>query len=538
MAGKARKISIILITLLILGALFFALFKIYNKLKIYYLSQSAPESALEYYEKERDFIDQYVRDPKGGFYYWVERNGSVKDSKKYSLFQSNIILWLGGLESQKHDDKNLILIKDAADYLVKYLYKGKGEWFEFDSQKHHTKQDFFWNPRSETYISFALLEAYRLTEDQKYLDTAVATNKRQRDKFPDAHIFAEYDPTKEIGQRFPEHMGHLQEYRITGNVDALNYARKIDQNYRGIFGRENVNPDGSVYYYHGMAVLDKLIYGILDGNEDAYREGSIGRESYWSMSHDDSKKFNPSTPGESSDNGRDYYDKRIAMDLLEWTKTNDDVYRQDAVDLWDEVKGFWDINEPYGFLINAEEDRKTCFTIGMPQMLFDLTGPVVKQYFDESKSFFNHQMKVVMYDQDYDWNDISMRGIGLDEPTIKLDIPFGFQYGSAKSIAGPCEGCFTYEVNYLKFLPGKVNVTANDYFGNKGVNPVKVGLAYTFWKWDNLNQNSLWLYSIITISVSAFILLILLLFLLFSRKSPQRDHLPNAGHKNKKHARK
>jgi hypothetical protein len=307
---------------------------------------------------EREFLLEYVHDKdEGGFYYWVEQDGNAKDTKKYSLFQANIILWFGGLESQHPDPVNIEMIKSAADYLVKNLYKGNGEWYEYDSRNHRTKQEFFWNPRSETYIAFGLLEAYRLTKTEKYLQAALETTNAQRLKAPDAKIMADHDPTEEIGFRFPEHMGHMEEYRLTGNTEALEYARMLDERYRGRFARESLGEGDQNYYIHGTALIDQFLYALLDKNAAAYADASRSRSTYWNAPHDDEKPFNANIPGESADHGRDYYDKRAAMNLLEWTIGGEQILGSVAAfwvhDQWQRntqnVFYYWDHPIPHGF---------------------------------------------------------------------------------------------------------------------------------------------------------------------------------------------
>ncbi|MBU1613447.1 AGE family epimerase/isomerase, partial [Patescibacteria group bacterium] len=491
----------------------------------YYLHRSAPTSALEYYIMERDFLEKYAMDKDGGgFVYWVERDGNVVDDKKYSIFQANMILWLGGLESQYHDDKNIEMVKSAADYLVKYLYKGNGEWYDYDLHSHRTKRDFFWNPRSETYIAQGLFHAYRLTKNERYLVVAQQTTAALMQKNPDGIIHAEFDPAQDIGFRFPEHMAFIDEYRLTSNTVALDYVRLFDANYGPRFAKEVISEDGQIFFYHGTSVIDKLLYGFLDDNTKAYEEASTGREFYWSMMFDEAKPFNVNVPGESSDNGRDYYDKRLAMDLIEWTKRNEEVYRDDAKDMWGELKRFWDVNKPYGFYVNTSETRKTCFTIGMPQPLMDLTGPEVISWDDSNLALWNHQATVVVRDtENYVWNDITFRGIGLNSPKFKFRPILGFMYGKPTLKEGPCEGCVTYDFNFVSLFPGRAKVYNEDYFGNKSWNDVPSQVQLAIRNWSNLNSNSIMYYFVLFIAalviflISAFIWL----FVFFKRRKTE-----------------
>ena len=481
----------------------------------YIQQQKGPSSAQEYYLAEREFVDTYVHDKKnGGYAYWVEQDGSIKDSKKYSIFQANIILWVGGIESQYHDEKNIEMIEFAADYLVKYLYKGKGEWYDYDMYTHRTKRDFFWNPRSEGYIAHALFQAYRYTQNSKYLMIAQETTAALRKKNPTGLIYAEYDPSQDIGFRFPEHMAMVDEFRLTGNQEALDYVRLYDSVYAGRYAKEFVTPDGEIYYYHGTGIIDQLLYGYLDYNTKAYDEASEARSYYWSMMYDEAKPFNENAPGESSDNGRDYYDKRVAMDQIEWTNRYEELYREDAVDTWFELKRFWDLREPHGFFVNTSETRKTCFTIGMPMMMMDLLPPQVVSWEDTNKALWNHQAKVVLRDTErYRWNDIILRGIGLNSLTFKYKAPFGFYYGKPEIVPGPCEGCATYYFNFVSFFSGNGKVSAEDYFSNKEWLPVPSTAKLAIREWSNLNNNSIWYYfilftvALITVIITSIVLL-------------------------------
>ena len=481
---------------------------IFSQVAKYLSTGGKPDSAYDYYVLEGEFLKRYVHDEEeGGFYYWVDKKGVVRDDRKYSLFQSNVILWYGGLQSQHPDKENIKMIVSASDYLVDYLYKGSGEWYEYDTRNHRGALDFFWNPRNESYISFALLQAYRLTEDERYLIAAEETNAAQRNNWPDGHIYSMVDRSQEIGQRFPEHMGQLEEYRITGNEDAIEFARLFDDAYSGKFGKEILNNNVDTFFYHGMAVVDQLLYGYLDNNGKAFSEGSNGRNAYWSMRHDDARSFNPEVPGESSDHGRDYYDKRLAMDLIEWSMRGVGVYQADAVDTWDEVLRFWDSEFPYGFEINTLDNRKTCFSIGVSQYLMDLKGPTVVSFIDNPKAFFNHQAVVTFHDDNYTWNDIEMRGIGVEGAELKWDIPLGMVYGDAKVAKGSCENCISYEINYVSLLPLKAKFGTKDLFGNVEMNQVN-NVYYPFATISGLNKKSVYYYGFVTIAILIILFII------------------------------
>ncbi len=520
-----RRIFLAIIVLIAAVFLYF----IFSQISEYLSSGSRPISSYDHYVQEREFLTRFVHDKEeGGFYYWVDKEGLVQDDRKYSLFQANVILWFGGLHSQHPDRQNIDMIESAADYLVDHLYKGNGEWYEYDTRNHRGVLDFFWNPRSETYISFALLQAYRLTDDQRYLKAAVETNEAQRRKYPDGRIYSIIDGDQEIGQRFPEHMGHLEEYLLTGNVEAIEYVRAYDEAYRGVYGKEVLNQEADIYYYHGMAVIDKLLYGYVDNNGPAYEEGSRGRNVYWSMRHDDARSFNPEIPGESSDHGRDYYDKRLAMDLIEWSKRDVQVYQDDAVDMWNEVKRFWDDEFPYGFLINTIDSRKTCFSIGVSQYLMDLTGPAVVAYQNETKGLFNHQVKITFHDEDYTWNDIELRGIGVARSELKSRIPLGSVYGKVNMTRGPCEDCVTYELNYFSLLPFKAQFGSRDLFGNIEMNDVDNPFN-PFSNLSNLNSKSVFYYGFVSIAILSvlFVIYSVVFFLVYRNRDIVQEELKN-----------
>lgn len=521
-----RRVFLAIILMVVLLFLYF----IFSQISQYFGKFNRPVSAYDHYVLERDFLMRYVHDAEeGGFYYWVDKDGEVQDDRKYSLFQSNIILWFGGLESQHPDPRNIRMIEDAADYLVEHLYKGNGEWYEYDTRNHRAALDFFWNPRSESYISFALLQAYRLTDEDKYLVAALETNERQRQKFPDARVFSLVQRDQEIGHRFPEHMGHYEEYILTGNQEAIEYVRLFDEQYRGRYAKEILSEEADIFYFHGMAVIDKLLYGYLDKNNAAYEEGSKGRNGYWSMRHDDARSFNPEIPGESSDHGRDYYDKRLAMDLIEWSRRGVQVYQDDAVDMWDEVKRFWDTEFPYGFMINTVDDRKTCFSIGVSQYLMDLKGPEVVSYQNDTKGLFNHQVKVTFQDQGFEWNDVSLRGIGADpESELKSRIPLGAVYGKIQKKKGSCDGCVSYEFNYFSLMPFNAQFGMRDYFGNLKMHPL-ANPFNPFSNLSNLNSRSIYYYGFVSIAILTvlFIIYTIAFFLVLRNRELVQEQLKN-----------
>ncbi|PIR74570.1 MAG: hypothetical protein COU35_01685 [Candidatus Magasanikbacteria bacterium CG10_big_fil_rev_8_21_14_0_10_47_10] len=465
--------------------------------------------AQEIFIEEREFLRQYVWDhDRGGFYYWVDRDGTVADPRKFSIFQANIILWLGGLDSQVPDSVNVEMIRSAADYLITELYVGNGEWYDYYDPETNARVEFFWNPRSDSFISYALLEAYRITGDEAYLAIAKDTNAAQRKKNPDGRIFAEFEPYPDIGYRFAEHMGQYEEYVLTGNIDALDYVQRYDALYRGVYARELVKTGQSQYtYYHGTAAFEKLFYGYLLGSEAAYAEGKQLHLLYGRSGHDDFKQFDPTTIGELSDNGRDFYDKMLAMELVEWSQTGEEKFRDEAVRLWQkDILRFWDRNAPYGFYVNLSQFRKTCFSIGQVAMLMDVTVPEIVDVHDELKSLWNHQLTVVVKDPEYYWNDHKLRGIGMDRSSLKIETPYGFQYGRGDIVPGGCEGCFAVELNYLSFANGFLNIKARDLFNNEVDYEQGTNGSFTLKKWQSLNKWS-WLYYILVLLIFLFTVL-------------------------------
>lgn len=478
-----------------------------------------PQSALTYMQEERRFIADFVKDEDGGFSFWVNKDGSVVDRTKLSMFQANIILWIGGIHSQDPAAEDIPLVRSAANYLLDHLYRGDGYWYESYDPITEERTEFFWNPRSETYISYALFEAYRMIGDERYKQAAIETNTRARQYMVQGHLFRQSDATEDIGFRFPEHMGFFEEYLTTGDPVALTAVEQFDIAYRDQFAKESY---GDIYgfheYYHGTAILDKLLYGYLGKNPAAFKEGDVLRQAYWNVGHDDGKIFDTSNVGEVSDNGRDYYDKRLAMDLVEWSEDDVELFREDALDSWAQVLRFWDYTEPYGFYINTKQLRKTCFSIGQPGLLLDITRPNVITVEDNQKAFWNHQLRVVIQDPRYNWNDHELRGIGLDEDTFELFIRNGIPYGSIETKPGPCENCLEVSQNYLGWLDGSLQIRIADYFQNVRffAQGTQTGLSIT--SWQDLNRQSYVYYlTLFCVIWSVILILVVILSHLYER---------------------
>jgi hypothetical protein len=154
----------------------------------------------------------------------------------------------------------------------------------------------------------------------------------------------------------------------------------------------------------------------------------------------------------------------------------------------------------------------------MPMFLMDVTPPTVNKWEYSPKFFFNYQATVEVHDPSYQWNDIELQGIGVDKQTLKVSVPFGFSYGQPEVKPGSCEDCIEYQFNYVKFLPGKIKIHVDDYFGNKSVSVVQ-STFYQGFDVSSLNYYSLWYYAIVVIALASLILLSLLVYTtVFKRK--------------------
>ena len=473
--------------------------------------RTLPTSARDYFLLERDFLDEHARIPgTDGFAYWVGGRGEVEDPRLFSIFQSNLILWVGGIESQSPSEKNRAMITSAADALVDNLYRGDGEWFEWMDQEVRVVQDFNWNPRSDAHIAYALLEAYRIVGDERYLEAANATLEAQRQKNPRPPIMAEYAPGMDIGFRFPEHMGHYVQSLMLGTPEGRDYASAIDDYYRGDFGKEP-HPfiENTYSFLHGAAIVDKLLYAYLSGNEEARIDAKALYSGYTRQGHDDYLVFEDNV-SEVADNGRDYYDKRLSMALILWSQTQEPRYRQDAVNMWYESLRFWDTEAPYGFFVNLAQDRKTCFTINQPAMIMDIIAPEILKAEDHQKLWWNHQLQLLVRDPDYKWLEHDVKGIGVDPESIRLDIPYGSRYGGIKVTPGDCPDCFVLEINYFSFRDGPATLELTDYFGNKVTAHYESNTGIKLFGWLHWNWWS-WMYYLTTFFFAALLFIFLYL---------------------------
>lgn len=465
------------------------------------------QSPFDYFIAERTFLADYVLDEDGGFSFWVNKDGTTVDARKFSLFQANIILWLGGLNSQHPDQENLELIRSAADYLVDHLYLGSGKWARLFDPTTEKLESFFWNPRNEVYIAYALMTAYEHTQDSRYLVPALETTKRQRTLNPTGVLLDDYGTAQDIGFRFPEHTAHLKEYRITGNEDALAYAHLFDETYRNRYAKETQTDavGDPLTYYHGIAILDKLVFAYLTQSSDAYEEATTLRHAYWYMGHDDAKMFDTDALGEISDNGRDYYDKRLAMDVVEWSHTATKDFADDAIQQWANILRFWDYAEPFGFYTNTSQERKTCFSIGQPALLMDLTAPTVLSIEVETKAFLNHQVNVVVSDPWYQWNELNLRGIGIEESGLRYRSPGSVQYASVIQKDESCESCVRYQFNVAGFLSDHSFVVIPDRFGNTTSHSISQQTKLSLFNFSDLNNASRLYYLFIFLVFALFL---------------------------------
>lgn len=372
-------------------------------------------AARDYFQWERDFLNQYVRDfSRGGYYNWVDSKGKIVNTDKYSLFQANVILWIAGIESQVPLNANIEMIRSGADFIITNM-KGlpRGTWLANTDRDGEKGKPFFWSPAVESYISYALLQAYRLAQDKRYLEVAKENLDYYMRQRPDAKVAG--------GFRFPEHMGFLEMFFIKGEKAYKDYSRKFYLSWRDIHALDEKIQEGKkIRWIHGTATLDLLLYGYYANDEEAYNEGSLRAEQYRLQYHDDSYPSEKEEM-ERADNGRDYYDKRLAMDLIQWTKTSDEMYKHDAIKTWKDILRFWDGEPPYGFWSSLDKKRKTCFGISQPAILLDLTPPEIISVSHEQTPFYSIRIVASLRDPDYNWMDHNLRGIGLNPDSVFLN---------------------------------------------------------------------------------------------------------------------
>lgn|GEM_PF-3747769 len=437
-------------------------------------------SARNYMVKEREFVKNYLFDPEyGGVYFSVDRKGNVLNSTKYLIAQANVILFLAGLNSQDPDPSVNRYIDSSAGFIVDHLkwgHMGPGTWWAFSNRTGGAKGWMVWLAPSEAYVSYALLWAYRITKNSKYLEVARANLDYQISQFPDGRVLRDADSDgvldEDVGYRSPERMAHYAMWRVTGEQRYLEFARKFHRAYvgRNSWEEEIRNATRIKTYLHGSAIIDLIQYALASGDEAAIDEGRQLVEAYWRQGGDDHFKLIydlivPGHPGKlpsnnGADNGKDHYQKRLAMDLALWTITGDLKYRMDAITTFNNLMKFWDPEPPHGFWFSLAKEKKTCFTIGHPSLI-DITPPLIR-----ARIINRTIIHAEIIDPEYEWLDFKLRGIGVDPTSVSL---FYSLEGRDWAKLQMRRSGDVYMASLPESLEGRIVscfISASDYFNN------------------------------------------------------------------------
>lgn len=408
-------------------------------------------SARTYMSLEREFVKEFLFDSTfGGTYLSVGGKGNVLNDSKDIIFQSNVILFLAGINTQNPDPDLVRYVDSAASFIVDYLKwgtGGPGTWYASSNRTGGSHQPMTWPAASEAYVSWSLLWAYRITGNQTYLD-AVRTNLNyQMLTFPDGHIFT--DPLShrgDITHRSPERMTYFAMWQLTDNRSYLTYAEKIQAAAYGRNALEESSANGTlaVVGMHGMAIVDEVLFALVSGDQTALNEGRQLLEQY-------------RVGGYYS---RDDWQNRLVMDLAMWSITHDAKYHDDAVFDYKKVLEFWDPSPPYGFWAQIEKLTKTCFTRGYPTV--DMTGPTI------AADPQGRVISAVIQDPSFTWLNMTFTGIGVNPNSVLLFYSFDGQ-----TWAGSLQMQTTGGDNYSVEVPQDIAVqnpeyliSASDLFNN------------------------------------------------------------------------
>jgi hypothetical protein len=361
-------------------------------------------------ESEREFLKEYIFDHEyGGVFLTIGPNGSIVDPRKFFIAQSNVVLFLKGMDSQSPDDS---ILKN-----LKWGHMGSGTWYGFTNRTGGNVTWLVWPPPSESYVSYGLLEAYQYTGNKAYFNAAKANLDHQLTFFPDGHVFTDNNTDRtydtDVGYRFPERIGHLKMWTITGQEKYKNFAISFQEAYNGFHAREYVIENGEMktLYLHGISVIDVICYSYILNDKDAIDMGIALRSRYWLQIGNDSYVR---TDGQGADNGRDYYQKRLMMDLILWSMTSNQSYQRGAIESYHHLLRFWDESPPNGFWFSLAKIEKTCFSIGYPALI-DMTAPILEESNITQSPTFSTIFTLDVFDPNYQWLDFDLKGIGVNE---------------------------------------------------------------------------------------------------------------------------
>lgn len=419
-------------------------------------------SARTYMSLEREFVKNYLFDNVyGGTYFSVDGSGNVLNSSKNIIFQTNIILFLAGMDEQ-HSDPDLVRhVDSAARFIVDHLRwgtYGSGTWILSTDRNGSNPVQMVPGglAATEAYFSYALLWAYKITGNSDYFNVARTNLDTEMLLMPSGHILSNLPAmTWDVTYRSPERMAYYLMWQLTGNSSYLDFAKKVQSAALGNNGWEihdYGNGTLAKLYIHGNALIDEVQYALVTGNESAINESRQRVAEYSAQVHD-----NFAT---GSDQGREFHQKLLAMDLGMWTITRELQYRDAAVQEYGNLLKFWDSSAPYGFWVSLAKQTKTCFSRGYP--IADLTGPVIQA----DPISVNVTANIV--DPTWQWLGLNYSGIGVDPSSVYL-----FYSLDGQDWAGSLRMRMMGDGSYAIAVPSNVSdrnpvylVSASDYFNN------------------------------------------------------------------------
>lgn len=420
-------------------------------------------SALTYFIGERNFVERYLFDPTyGGAYFSADGQGNVVNDSKNIIFQTNVILFLAGMVStQSPDPQTKTYVDSAARFVVDHLKwgtYGPGTWI-FSTDRNGS------NPvqmvpggvaATEAYFSYGLLWAYKITGNSEYLNVARTNLDTEMRLMPDGHIqsnlpLMSWDAT----YRSPERMTYYFMWQLTGNSSYLDYAKKVQAAILGANGWE-IHDYGNgtrvKLYLHGNSVIDEIQYALVTGDQGALNESRQRVIEYTMQGHDDHAT--------GAEQGREYHQKLLTMNLGMWTITGELQYRDAATREYQNLVKFWDPSPPYGFWTSLAKETKTCFSRGYP--MADLTSPTIQA--DPT----DVHVTATITDPSWEWLGLNYTPIGVNPQTAQLFYSFDGQTW-AGSLALTQAGADTYTATVpqnIASLNPQYLISSSDYFNN------------------------------------------------------------------------
>lgn len=405
----------------------------------------------------------------GGAYDAVTGNGTVSDSTKELIFQSNVILFLAGLNSAQAPDPSITpYANSVAGFLLNHLAwapDGPGTWYALSSRTGANAEPGGWLSPSEVYPSYALLWMYKMTGNSTYLDAARINLNYQMTHFPDGHVLR--GDNLDVNYRSPERMSYYTIWQITGNQSYLDYLKKFQTATTGKVGWENADRNGTIVtlYIHGNTALDLADYILASGDKSSLDEARSLVANYAIQGHTDYSR--------GSDQGKDYYQKLLAMDLAMWTVTGETNYQTDAIRAYKQFVRFWDSSPPYGFWSSLEKVTKTCFSRGYPSGV-DMTPPVI-----ETKSVDPNRITARITDPSYQWLGINYTGVGVNANSVFLFYAIDGKSWLLLNMAPLGNNTYTASLPAIVQRPGhnvQYMISASDYFNNTSTLPAAPAL--------------------------------------------------------------